>query len=72
VRSTRFGKPDKAFDDPEVIDRHRRLLDSVFDRFGQLDLIGFGIGVEKKICEICEICVYILGYLMVDGFIIHL
>ena len=36
----------KAFDDPEVIDRYRRLLDYVFDHVGQLDLIGFGIGNE--------------------------
>ncbi len=36
----------KAFDDPEVIERYRRLLDYVFDHVGQLDLIGFGIGNE--------------------------
>ncbi len=36
----------KAFDDPEVIERFRRLLDYVFDHVGQLDLIGFGIGNE--------------------------
>jgi hypothetical protein len=36
----------KAFDDPEVIDRYRRLLDYVFEHAGQLDLIGFGIGNE--------------------------
>ncbi len=36
----------KAFDDPQVIERYRRLLDYVFDHVGQLDLIGFGIGNE--------------------------
>ena len=36
----------KAFDDPEVIERYRRLLDYVLDQAGQLDLIGFGIGNE--------------------------
>ena len=36
----------KDFDDPEVIERYRRLLDYVFDQVGQLDLIGFGIGNE--------------------------
>ena len=39
----------KAFDDPEVIERYRRLLDYVFDQVGQLDLIGFGIGNEIDI-----------------------
>ena len=36
----------KAFDDPEVVERFNRLMDFVFAQIPDLDLIGFGIGNE--------------------------